>query len=88
MRNPTGHISIIKCVTCGTFILVRVTECLPLSSFPTKLPLRTMPAAQKVPLAEEPPPFLRTWERVYAAVLVYLAVLIATLYLLTRLFAP
>lgn len=28
---------------------------------------------------DEPPPFLRTWKRVYAAVILYLAVLIALL---------
>jgi hypothetical protein len=36
---------------------------------------------------EEPPPFLGTWPRVYAAVLAYLALLIAALYALTRLFS-
>jgi hypothetical protein len=35
---------------------------------------------------EDPPPFLGTWPRVYAAVLAYLALLIATLYALTRFF--
>ncbi|HLH04521.1 MAG TPA: hypothetical protein VKX25_17275 [Bryobacteraceae bacterium] len=34
----------------------------------------------------EPPPFLRTWKRVYTAVLLYCAVLIAVLYLITRSF--
>ncbi len=38
--------------------------------------------------AVEPPPFLGTWKRVYAAVLVYLAVLIGVFYLFTRAFAP
>jgi hypothetical protein len=33
---------------------------------------------------DEPPPFLRTWPRVYAAVLVYLATAIGVLYLFTR----
>ena len=36
---------------------------------------------------DEPPPFLRTWPRVYAAVLVYLIVLIALFHLFTRAFA-
>ena len=33
---------------------------------------------------DEPPPFLRTWSRVYAAILVYLAAVIAIFYLFTR----
>lgn len=33
---------------------------------------------------DEPPPFLRTWGRVYAGVLGYLAALIALLYVLTQ----
>jgi hypothetical protein len=33
---------------------------------------------------DEPPPFLGTWRRVYTAILVYLAVLIAGFYLFTR----
>ncbi|MBV8071813.1 MAG: hypothetical protein JO270_18025 [Acidobacteriaceae bacterium] len=32
----------------------------------------------------EPPPFLRTWKRVYIAVLCYLAALIAALYAVTQ----
>ena len=36
--------------------------------------------------AIEPPPFLRTWPRVYGAVLGYLAILLAVLYMLTRAF--
>ena len=35
---------------------------------------------------DEPPPFLRSWRRMYAAVLGYLAVLIALFYLFTRAF--
>jgi hypothetical protein len=35
---------------------------------------------------EERPPFLGTWPRVYAAILGYLAMLIAALYALTRFF--
>ena len=34
----------------------------------------------------EPPPILDRWPRVYAAVLCYLALLIAVLYVFTRLF--
>ena len=35
---------------------------------------------------EEPPPFLGRWNRVYAAVLLYLGILIALLYIITRMF--
>jgi hypothetical protein len=35
---------------------------------------------------DEPPPFLGAWPRVYRAVLGYLALLIAALYALTRMF--
>jgi hypothetical protein len=40
----------------------------------------------KIP-ADEPPPFLGSWPRVYAAVLVYLALLISIFYAFTRAFA-
>ena len=33
---------------------------------------------------EEPPPFLGTWNRIYTAVLIYLAALIAAFYAFTR----
>jgi hypothetical protein len=33
---------------------------------------------------DEPPPFLRTWRRVYTAILIYLAAIIAGFYLFTR----
>jgi hypothetical protein len=33
---------------------------------------------------DEPPPFLRTWRRVYIAVLIYLAGIIVVFYLFTR----
>jgi hypothetical protein len=33
---------------------------------------------------DEPPPFLRTWRRVYIATLVYLALTILACYLFTR----
>lgn len=39
-------------------------------------------------VADEPPPFLKTWPRVYAGVVVFLAVLIALFYGFTRAFAP
>ncbi len=38
--------------------------------------------------ADEPPPFLGTWRRVYTAVLIYLAALICLFYVFTRAFAP
>jgi len=38
-------------------------------------------------LPDEPPPFLGTWRHVYAAVVVYLALVIAACYAFTRLFA-
>jgi hypothetical protein len=41
-----------------------------------------MSALPQVP--DDPPPFLRTWRRVYAAVLIYLCLLIAGFYLFTR----
>jgi len=37
---------------------------------------------------DEPPPFLGTWGRVYALVVLYLALLIAALYGMTWTFAP
>jgi len=39
-------------------------------------------------LPDDAPPFLGRWNRVYAAVLVYLASLILILYLITLLFEP
>lgn len=36
--------------------------------------------------SDGPPPFLGSWHRVYAAVLFYLLLLIAALYLFTRMF--
>ena len=38
-------------------------------------------------MPDEPPPFLGTWPRVYTAVIVYLALLIALCYVFTRAFA-
>jgi hypothetical protein len=45
-----------------------------------------MDAEQRGP-RDEPPPFLKTWKRLYAAVLVYLALLIALFYWFTRHFS-
>lgn len=39
-------------------------------------------------VSDEPPPFLGKWPRVYAAVLLYLALLIAAFYAFARVFAP
>jgi hypothetical protein len=39
-------------------------------------------------MTDAPPPFLGTWNRVYAAVLVYLALLILAFYVFTRVFEP
>lgn len=38
-------------------------------------------------MPDEPPPFLGAWHRVYAAVLAYLALLIALFYGFTRAFS-
>ena len=45
-----------------------------------------LPQARTV--IDEPPPFLGTWPRVYAAVLAYLAALIALFYVFTVAFRP
>lgn len=39
------------------------------------------------PMPDEPPPFLGTWRRVYALVLVYLAAVITVFWIFTRYFA-
>jgi hypothetical protein len=39
------------------------------------------------PMRDDPPPFLRAWPRVYRAVLIYLALLVSALYVITRVFA-
>jgi hypothetical protein len=41
----------------------------------------------RAPMPDEPPPFLGSWRRVYIAVLVYLALLIALFYAFTRVFS-
>jgi hypothetical protein len=38
-------------------------------------------------ILDEPPPFLGTWRRVYATVLIYLACLIVLFYVFTRMFS-
>ena len=37
-------------------------------------------------ILDEPPPFLGSWRRVYAAILVYLGLIIAASYVFTRAF--
>ena len=39
-------------------------------------------------IPDEPPPILGTWSRVYAAVLIYLAIVVTLFYVFTRSFAP
>jgi hypothetical protein len=39
-------------------------------------------------VADEPPPFLGTWKRVYTVVVVYLACVITLFYLFTKSFEP
>jgi len=39
-------------------------------------------------IADEPPPFLGTWKRVYTVVLIYLACVIALFYWFTASFRP
>jgi hypothetical protein len=41
-----------------------------------------MPELREV--ADDPPPFLGTWKRIYVAVLIYLAVIIAVFYVFAR----
>jgi hypothetical protein len=39
-------------------------------------------------IADEPPPFLGTWKRVYTVVVIYLACVIGLFYWFTKSFAP
>jgi len=45
-----------------------------------------MPGPQTRTVDDEPPPFLGTWRNIYIAVLCYLALLIAGLFIFTRVF--
>jgi hypothetical protein len=45
-----------------------------------------MPENRVDPEIIEPPPFLHTWSNVYTAVVIYLAVMVGGLFILTRLF--
>lgn len=53
---------------------------------PGKTPCYT-PAMEhdRLEVPDDPPPFLKTWPRVYCAVIVYLSLLIAAFYAFTRL---
>jgi len=37
---------------------------------------------------DEPPPFMRTWNRIYAAIIIYTCALILSLYLMTIVLNP
>jgi hypothetical protein len=39
------------------------------------------------PIVDDPPPFLGSWRRVYAGVLLYLLLLIVLFYIFTRVFS-
>lgn len=39
-------------------------------------------------MKDEPPPFLKTWRRVYGAVIAYLTLLIVAFYCFERAFTP
>ena len=43
------------------------------------------PARERMP--DDPPPFLGTWRRVYLAVLMYLASLVVTFWVFTKVFS-
>jgi len=43
---------------------------------------------ERTEVADEPPPLLGSWPRVYAVVLAWVAALIALFYLFTRAFRP
>lgn len=45
------------------------------------------PLRQREVVPDEPPPLLKTWPRLYTAVLMYLVLLIAGLYTFTRMFS-
>jgi len=38
--------------------------------------------------SDEPPPLLGSWRRIYAAVVLYLGMLIGLMYAFTKIFAP
>ncbi len=54
--------------------------------YPTGAMNLNLPEAKTRPMVDEPPPFLRNWRNVYAAVLCYTAALIGALYVFTKVF--
>ena len=64
-----------------------VTFALATDLFPRALWRVMEPVVPTRHIDDEPPPFLGRWDRVYLAVGAYLVVLIAVLYILTRLFS-
>ncbi len=46
-----------------------------------------MPEFRAISLDDEPPPFLGSWSHIYCTVLVYLGLVIFTLYIVTRIFS-
>jgi len=51
------------------------------------IPSEDAPEPIRRVVADEPPPFLGTWKRVYVAVLIYLGLVIFGFYLFTRAYA-
>ena len=47
-----------------------------------------LPEAMERTVADDPPPFLGTWKRVYIAVICYLAGIITLFHIFSRVFAP
>jgi hypothetical protein len=58
----------------------------PVSSYALGLP--EPPEIINKVVADDPPPFLRTWRRVYIFVLCYLVFVIAAFYVFSRAYAP
>jgi hypothetical protein len=51
------------------------------------LPLDPLPEPLKREAADEPPPFLGTWDNIYIAIVVYVGVLIALFYWFSQAFS-
>ena len=47
-----------------------------------------LPEPMKRVVADDPPPFLGTWKRVYFAVMCYLAAIITLFHIFSKAFAP
>ncbi len=69
----------------GNLQVTAYNQLRPLATFPGSVLCETylMQAAPAIPLTTEEPPWLGTWPRVYRAVLIYLALLITALYLIS-----